>query len=98
MTTTQKRRGSLLGGMKADVDQVAAEAATPVPAPATGRYSRQKDAMTTTAIYIPKDAHALLRLVAVRRANAGSGRPSVSDVITDLVERHRDELEAEAKG
>ena len=54
--------------------------------------------MTTTAIYIPKDAHAVLRLAAVRRANAGSGRPSVSDVITDLIERHRAELETEARG
>jgi predicted CopG family antitoxin len=54
--------------------------------------------MTTTAIYIPKETHALLRLVAMRRANAGSGRPSVSDVIADLIERHRAELEAEAKG
>ena len=45
-----------------------------------------------------KDAHALLRLVAVRRATAGSGRPSVSDVITDLIERHRAELETEARG
>lgn len=98
MTTTPKRRGSLLGGIKADVDKVAAEAATPAPAPAASRYSRQKDDMTTTAIYIPKDAHSLLRLVAVRRANAEGGRPSVSDVITALIERHRDELEAEAKG
>ena len=66
----------------------AAEAAPPL-APNVGRYSRQKAHMTTTAIYIPKDAHAVLRLAAVRRANAGSGRPSVSDVITDLIERHR---------
>jgi hypothetical protein len=99
MTTTPKRKGSLLSGIKADVDQVTAEAATPAPAAAAGRYSRDRADMTTTAVYVPRDALALLRLVAVRRANArGEGRPSVSDVITDLVERHRDELEAEAKG
>lgn len=93
--TTPPRRGSLLGSAKAAADQVAAEA----DAPAVGRFSRERDDMTTTAIYVPRDMLALLRLVAVRRANAkGEGRPSVSDVIVDLVEQKRAELEKEAQG
>jgi len=32
--------------------------------------------------------------VAIRCARTGKGRPSVSAVITDLVEKHRDELDA----
>ena len=35
-------------------------------------------------------------MVAIKRAaRAGKGRPSVSAVITDLVEKHRQELEGE---
>jgi hypothetical protein len=53
------------------------------------------DANATTAIHIPRADLALLRRVAVERANRDGGRPSVSDVIRELVERHRAELEAE---
>jgi hypothetical protein len=53
------------------------------------------DSSATTAIHIPRADLALLRRVAVERANRDGGRPSVSDVIRELVERHRAELEAE---
>jgi len=49
-----------------------------------------------TAVNLPADTLELLRMVAVKRATtAGSGRPSVSAVLVDLVERHRHDLEAE---
>lgn len=54
------------------------------------------DASATTAVHIPKDQLALLRRVAVERANREGGRPSVSNVLRDLIERHRAELEREA--
>lgn len=96
------RRGSLLGTVKAAADKVEAEGASPPPAPtpeaAARRFSREPTGMTTTAIHIPHEALALLRLVAVQRANREGGRPSVSAVLTDLVEQHRAELEREAKG
>ena len=91
--TTPPRRGSLLGSAKAAADQVAADAT------GTARFSRQREDMVTTAIYLPKEALAMLRLVAVRRANAeGTRRPSVSDVLVGLIEAHRTELEREANG
>lgn len=96
------RRGSLMSSVKAAADKVEAEAAASPPAPATGaaqrRFKHDEARMTTTAIHIPHEALALLRLVAVQRANREGGRPSVSAVLTDMVEQHRAELEREAKG
>lgn len=97
-----KRAGSLLGSMKAAADQVAAEPPAPPPATAGGaaqrRFKHDEARMVTTAIHIPHEALALLRMVAVQRANREGGRPSVSAVLTDLVEQHRAELEREARG
>ncbi len=54
---------------------------------------------SVTSIHISRDMLRLLRDAANNRAyRAGRGRPSVSDVVRDLLERHRDELEAEARG
>jgi hypothetical protein len=50
----------------------------------------------TTAIHIPRDDLALLQRVAVERAIRVGGRPSVSDVLRVLIEKHRAELEVEA--
>jgi hypothetical protein len=50
---------------------------------------------TTTAIHVPKVTWMLLRAVAFHRAQANGGRASVSKLITELVERHRPELERE---
>lgn len=53
---------------------------------------------TITAVNLPARTLELLRMVAARRAGlVGSGRPSVSAVVTDLVERHRNDLEAELR-
>jgi len=54
-----------------------------------------EDDYVTSAIHVRKWVLALLRHVAVTRANKHGGRPSVSALITDLVERHREELERE---
>ena len=54
--------------------------------------------MRFTTVVIPADLLRLLRLAAIGRADRHGGRPSVSDVIRDLLERHRKELEAEAAG
>jgi hypothetical protein len=54
-----------------------------------------EDDYVTSAIHVRKWVLALLRHVAVSRANRTGGRPSVSALITELVERHREELEEE---
>ncbi len=103
------RKASLVDQMRAaaatvmpapDATPATLEAARPILADAHARAPTEapsKD-MTTTAIHIPRDVHDMLRRVAVERAvrNQG-GRPSVSAVLTDLVRRHWDELEAEAR-
>jgi hypothetical protein len=51
-----------------------------------------------TAINLPSDVLELLRMVAIKRAaRAGKGRPSVSAVIVDLVEKHRHQLQGEVQ-
>ena len=52
--------------------------------------------MMTTAMHIRRDHWKLLRVVAHKRAIETGGRASVSALITELVERHRKELEDEA--
>lgn len=52
----------------------------------------------TTAIHIPENAWKLLRAVAFHRAQDQGGRSSVSKLIAELVERHREEFENEIKG
>jgi hypothetical protein len=52
--------------------------------------------MANTGIHVPADLLERLRMVAVRRATLrGGGRPSVSEVLVDLAERHIDRLEEE---
>lgn len=52
----------------------------------------------TTAIHIPKATWNLLRSVAFHRAQDQGGRASVSKLIAEIVETHRQELEHEVKG
>jgi hypothetical protein len=49
----------------------------------------------TTAIHIPRQTWQLMRAVAFHRAQLYGGRASASALITELVERHRKELEEE---
>ena len=52
----------------------------------------------TTAIHIPESTWKLLRAVAFHRAQDQGGRASVSKLLAELVELHREELEREVKG
>lgn len=82
------RKGSLVAGMQAAKEKMEAKTASVV--------NRASDEMVTTAIHVRKETLILLRRVAVERANIHGGRPSVSAVITELVEANRAELEREA--
>ena len=90
-------KGSLIATVKAAKDKMEAEAATASAGASWSTVNRASEEMVTTAAHIPKAVLSLLRRVAVERANMHGGRPSVSAVITDLVERHRAELEEEAR-
>lgn len=90
-----KQRTSLV-----DMSRIAAKAKAEVPAvrseePAAYETAADKPDMTTTAVHLPKATLALLRRVAVERANRHGGRPSVSAVLVALVEGQRAALEAE---
>jgi hypothetical protein len=50
----------------------------------------------TIAIGVPRSTLRLLRAVAFKRAQEQGGRPSVSALVAEIVERHRKELEKEA--
>ena len=52
----------------------------------------------TTGINLPADIWELLNRVAFQRAKRFGGRPSVSALLVDLVQRHRKELEKELSG
>lgn len=61
-----------------------------VPAPA-GKFK-------TTGISLPPDVLELLIDLSVKRRKLRGGRASVSAILLELVQRHRDELEAELAG
>jgi hypothetical protein len=91
------------GTPSGNAPEPAAPAAPPPPqnppAAAPGPAKRNRDltdSSATTAVHIPKDHLALLRRVAVERANRDGGRPSVSNVLRDLIEANRTALEREA--
>jgi hypothetical protein len=52
----------------------------------------------TTGINLPADMWEMLNRVAFERAKKHGGRPSVSALLVNLVERHRKELENELGG
>jgi hypothetical protein len=78
------RKGSLVTAVKAAKAAVDADAA-----------GIDRSDMATSAMHLPKATLQLLRRVAVARAGRQGGRPSVSALIVDLVEKHRTELQAE---
>jgi hypothetical protein len=96
MAAGKERRGSLMATVAAAKAQATAEPETQ-PGPSGGRLTPPLEGMTTTAIHVPRDTLALLRRVAVERANRDGGRPSVSGVLVDLVEANRVALEQEAR-
>jgi hypothetical protein len=52
----------------------------------------------TTGINLPADVWELLNRVAFQRSKNYGGRPSVSALLVELVQRHRKELEKELDG
>ncbi len=67
-------------------------------APAATTSTRRTTAsagMAITSIHLPRELLTLLRFASINRADRHGGRPSVSDVIRDWLERHRDEIEDE---
>lgn len=64
----------------------------------TRKPAAAPEKLINTSITLPRDALALLRLVAARRANEHGGRSSISAVLASLVEASRPALEKEARG
>jgi hypothetical protein len=94
------KRVSMVQSMKDAAERVAAIPPLPAElvAPAKPARSRElTDAATTTAVHLPREDLALLRRVSIERANRQGGRPSVSNILRELIEQHRAELEAEAE-
>ncbi len=50
----------------------------------------------TTGVNMPKDLHALLKAVALKRAKEQGGHPSVSAILVELCRQHQGELKKEA--
>jgi hypothetical protein len=82
------RKGSLVTAVKAAKDAVEAE-------PQRAGPPIDRSEMATSAMHLPKATLQLLRRVAVARAGRYGGRPSVSAVIVELVEKNREELQTE---
>jgi hypothetical protein len=80
-------------GLGIDIDEIAGKAKT---LNQKGTKKTKAD-YVATAIHIPKEMLNMLRLVAAYRANREGGRASVSNVIVQIIEGHRQELEAEIK-
>jgi hypothetical protein len=101
------KRPSLRTNMPAPIATEAEEAAAMVeaiskrqdaPAPVE---ADERQPMTTSTIHLPMDLLDALRAAALRRASRRAraddkgrgGRPSVSEIVVELLERHRDEIE-----
>jgi hypothetical protein len=69
---------------------MAKHTASPKPEPDTEERTHK-----TTGINLPADVWELLNRVAFERAKKHGGRPPVSALLVDLVQRHRKELERE---
>lgn len=59
------------------------------------RNDEKKAQTTVTSIHLPTDLLSLLRRLSVERSVQNGTRNSVSAVILELLEQHRDELQAE---
>jgi hypothetical protein len=71
------------------------------PATTTAEMVTPENAMTTSTIHLPVELLVALRAAANRRADrkmredprGRGGRPSVSEIVVELLMRHRDELD-----
>ena len=69
----------------------------PMCAAASNRPQRNEK-MQVTSVHLPSDLLYMLRMVAVTRARRSGGRPSVSDVIREMIESNRRQFHEEAFG
>jgi hypothetical protein len=75
---------------------------TTPPAQSEDLETSQQAAMTTSTIHLPVELLGALRAAANRRADrkmredprGRGGRPSVSEIVVELLTRHRDELDS----
>jgi hypothetical protein len=65
--------------------------------PPKAEPERQERSHVTTGINLPISVYQLLNRVAFKRSLERGGRPSVSALLLDLVQRHRKELEKELR-
>jgi hypothetical protein len=56
------------------------------------RATAETEAMATTSIHMPASLLKALRFAAAERAEQEGGRPSVSALVVELLERHRSEI------
>ncbi len=61
-------------------------------AAAPGVDALKKDTHSPTTLNLSRDMVEMLRIIATARARAEGGRPSVSAIVEELLERHRGEL------
>ena len=66
--------------------------------PPKSEHEQPERSHITSGINLPFDVYQLLNRVAFQRALKRGGRPSVSALLVDLVQRHRKELEKELDG
>ncbi len=59
--------------------------------------SPASDVAVQTSINLPRDLFVALRMAAVARADQLGGRPSVSAIVVEILQRHRGEIIQEAK-
>jgi hypothetical protein len=59
--------------------------------------SPASDVSVQTSINLPRDLFVALRMAAVARADQLGGRPSVSAIVVEILQRHRGEIIQEAK-
>jgi hypothetical protein len=63
----------------------------------TKRRTVASSGRETLKIVLPSELASLLRLAARRRSALSGGRIEVSELVLEFLERHRAEIEAEAK-
>lgn len=71
---------------------------TPIiqPVEPTKKPEKPVEKMVTTSLLISKSDLAMLKAVALNRSKIHGGRASVTAVVMDLIDQHRDDLKHEA--
>src|SRR4051812_16212426 len=100
IAVTQLRHNVVASGRRVNLpigkwDKLNFDMAKRTPKPAPEQTERTH---VTSGINLPVDVYELLNRVAFSRSLKNGGRPSVSALVVDLVQRHRKELEKELAG